>query len=138
MKIIYTNKNGGISVVHPTGELSVEEVAAKDVPDGVPFEIVEDNAIPSNRTFRDAWVMGTCCVELDLEKCKEIGHDKRRKMRAEEFQPYDDVIAKQIPGSDTVEAELARQSIRDKYSNVQRAIDAADTPDKIKVALGLD
>lgn len=54
MKIIYPTDNG-ISVVHPSGELPIEEVAAKDVPDGVPYLIVADEAIPADRTFRDAW-----------------------------------------------------------------------------------
>lgn len=32
-------------------------------------------------------------------------------------------------------AEAARQFIRDKYANVQTAIDAATTPEAIKLAL---
>ena len=138
MKIIYTNNEGGISVVIPTGELSIEEVAAKDVPAGTPYEIVEDDAIPSDRTFRGAWVMGDCCVEHDLDKCKAIGHDKRRAQRAEEFAPLDEVIAKQIPGNDPAEVEAERQLVRDKYAAVQDQIDAAASPDEIKAALGLD
>jgi len=138
MKIIYTNNEGGVSVIHPTGELSIEEVAAKDVPEGVAYEIVEDDAIPADRFFRNAWVMGDCCVEHDLDKCKAIGHDKRRAARAEEFAPLDEVIAKQIPGNDPAEVETERQAIRDKYAAVQEQIDAAATPDEIKAALGLD
>ena len=138
MKIIYQNQEGGISVIHPTGELSIEEVAAKDVPEGVAYEIVEDDAIPADRTFRGAWVMGDCCIEHDLDKCKDIGHDKRRQQRAEEFQPYDEVIAKQIPGMDAVAAEVARQAIRDKYATIQGKIDAAKSPAAIKTALSLD
>ena len=138
MKIIYTNNEGGISVIIPTGELSIEEVAAKDVPEGVAYEIVEDDAIPSDRTFRGAWVMGDCCVEHDLDKCKAIGHDKRRAARAEEFAPLDEVIAKQIPGNDSKKIEAERQAIRDKYAQMQADIDAASSPDEIKAALGLD
>jgi len=135
MKIIYQNQEGGVSVIHPTGELSIEKVAAKDVPEGVAYEIVEDDAIPSDRTFRNAWVMGNCCVEHDLEKCKALGHDMRRAKRAEEFAPYDEVIMKQIPGADAEAAEAARQEIRDKYATVQDAIDGAATPEDIKAAL---
>lgn len=135
MKIIYQNSEGGVSVIHPTGELSIEEVAAKDVPEGVAYEIVEDDAIPSDRTFRNAWVLGDCCVEHDLDKCKALGHDMRRAKRAEEFAPHDDVIMKQIPGADAEAAEAARQEIRDKYAAVQDAIDAAATPEDIKAAL---
>lgn len=138
MKIIYTNNEGGVSVITPTGELPIEEVAAKDVPAGLSYEIVEDDAIPADRTFRAAWVMGDCCVEHDLDKCKAIAHDKRRAARAEEFAPLDEVIAKQIPGNDPAEVEAERQVIRDKYATVQDQIDAASTPDEIKTALVLE
>lgn len=137
MKIIYQNQKGGVSVIHPTGELSIEEVAAKDVPEGVAYEIVEDDAIPSDRTFRNAWVMGDCCIEHDLDKCKALGHDMRRAKRAEEFAPHDEVIMKQIPGVDAAAAEEARQEIRDKYAVMQDAIEAAASPDDIKAALEL-
>jgi hypothetical protein len=72
---------------------------------------------------------------IDLTKAKNIGHDMRRAARAEEFKPYDEAIAKQIPGTDG--AEIARQAIRDKYAAVQADIDAAETPDEIKAALGI-
>ena len=134
-RIIYQNETGGVSVIVPTGELSIQEVAAKDVPPGVAYEIVTTDAIPSDRTFRGAWVMGDCCVEHDLDKCREIGHDMRRAQRAAEFAPLDELIAKQIPGTDAAEVEASRQVIRDKYAAVQVAIDAADTPHAIKEAL---
>lgn len=135
MKIIYTNNEGGVSVIHPTGELPIEEVAAKDVPAGVTYEIVEDDAIPSDRFFRNAWVASGAAVDVDLDKAKNIGHDIRRQQRAEEFKPHDEVIMKQIPGADAIAAEEARQAIRDKYSAVQDAINVASTTDEIKAAL---
>ena len=72
---------------------------------------------------------------IDIDKAKAIGHDMRRAARAEEFKPYDEAIAKQIPGTDG--AEIARQAIRDKYAAVQADIEAAETPDEIKAALGI-
>ena len=52
--IIYPQETG-VAIITPTGELSIEEVAAKDVPAGTPFKIVEADTIPSDRTFRNAW-----------------------------------------------------------------------------------
>jgi hypothetical protein len=130
-RIIFQNESGGVSVIIPTGELPIEEVAKKDVPAGVSYEIVTTDAIPSDRTFRGAWVMGDCCVEHDIDKCKELAHDKRRAKRAEEFAPHDEVIAKQIPNVDAAEAEAKRQEIRDRYAAVQDAIDAASTVDEL-------
>jgi len=46
---------GGIAVIVPTGELSVEETAKKDVPTGLPYKIVDVSEIPADRTFRNAW-----------------------------------------------------------------------------------
>jgi hypothetical protein len=137
-KIIYQNESGGVSVIIPTGELPIEEIAKKDVPVGVSYEIVDYLAIPSDRYFRNAWVMGDCCVDHNIDKCKQIGHDKRRAARAEEFKPHDEVIMKQIPGADATAAEAARAAIRTKYEQVQTAIDAATTPDEIKAALEAD
>ena len=74
-------------------------------------------------------------IVIDVNKAKAIGHDMRRAARAEEFKPYDEAIAKQIPGQ--VEgAEAARQVIREKYAAIQAEIDAATTPEEIKAALG--
>ncbi len=76
-------------------------------------------------------------ITINLDKAKQIGHDKRRAARAEEFKPHDEVIMKQIPGADAVAAEAARAAIRTKYEQVQTAIDAATTSEDIKTALGI-
>ena len=61
MKIIYKNVNGGVSIVHPTEEalsvMTIDEIAKKDVPTGIAYAIVEDDFIPTDRTYRDAWVV---------------------------------------------------------------------------------
>ena len=131
-RIIYSTPEGGVAVIIPTESV---ELALKDVPEGVAYEIVDEADIPADRFFRNAWTMGDCCIEQDLDRCKEIGHDIRRAQRAEEFKPFDEVIMKQIPGADAAVAEEARQAIREKYSDVQDAIDAAETPDDINAAL---
>jgi hypothetical protein len=131
-RIIYQTESGGVAVIIPAESV---ELALKDVPEGVAYEIVDEADIPTDRFFRNAWTMGDCCIEQDLDRCKEIGHDMRRAQRAEEFKPFDEVIMKQIPGADAAVAEEARQAIREKYGDVQDAIDAAETPDDIKAAL---
>jgi hypothetical protein len=54
-RIIYQNESGGVAVIISTGELPIEDVCQKDVPAGTPYLIVEDDVIPSDRSFRDAW-----------------------------------------------------------------------------------
>jgi hypothetical protein len=55
--IIYPNDNGGIVLLTPAPEcgLSLQEIAAKDVPSGKPWKIVDAADIPATREFRDAW-----------------------------------------------------------------------------------
>ena len=73
-------------------------------------------------------------ITINVTKAKIIAHNKRRVARAEEFKPYDDAIAKQIPGQ-ADGAEAARVAIRAKYATMQTAIDAASTIDEIKAAM---
>ncbi len=56
-RIIYPNDDGGVSILIPAPEceLSIEEIAAKDVPEGKPYKIVDVSDIPEDRTFRNAW-----------------------------------------------------------------------------------
>ena len=56
-RIIYPTDDGGVSVIVPAAEcgLTIEEIAAKDVPVGKPYKIVDVADIPEDRTFRNAW-----------------------------------------------------------------------------------
>jgi hypothetical protein len=73
-------------------------------------------------------------ITINITKAKDVAHNLRRAARSVEFQPYDDAIAKQIPGQMTG-AEEARAVIRAKYTTMQTAIDAASTVDEIKAVL---
>ena len=55
-RIIYPSNEGGVSIIVPADcGLTIEEIAAKDVPAGKPYKIVNVEDIPSDRTFRGAW-----------------------------------------------------------------------------------
>jgi hypothetical protein len=55
-RIIYPTEDG-VAVIIPAPEcgLTIEEIAAKDVPQGKPFKIVDVADIPTDRLFRGAW-----------------------------------------------------------------------------------
>ena len=53
-RIIFPNETG-IAVITPTGELSLEETALKDVPSGVKYKIIDASDLPQERDFRGAW-----------------------------------------------------------------------------------
>jgi hypothetical protein len=65
-RIVYQNDEGGISILTPAPEClqshTIEEIAAKDVPAGKPYKIVDVADIPLDRTFRNAWTVN----EADL------------------------------------------------------------------------
>lgn len=58
-RIIYPTDENGVAVVIPTPEaletMTIEEIAAKDIPAGKPFKIIDTADIPTDRTFRNAW-----------------------------------------------------------------------------------
>ena len=71
-------------------------------------------------------------ITINLDKAKNIAHDKRRAARSAEFAPLD--IKATIP-AEAQAAEAARQAIRDKYATMQTAIDDATTVEQIKSAM---
>ena len=58
-RIIYKTDEGGVAVIIPSDEYladhTIEELAAKDVPDGKAYQIIDEADVPSDRTFRNAW-----------------------------------------------------------------------------------
>ena len=56
-RIIFPNDEGGVAIIVPAPDcgLTIEEIAAKDVPAGKPYKIVDVSDIPTDRTFRNAW-----------------------------------------------------------------------------------
>ena len=58
-RIIYPNSDGGVAVIVPAPEcgLTIEEIAAKDVPTGKPYKIVDVSEIPTDRSRREAWTV---------------------------------------------------------------------------------
>lgn len=133
-RIIYSKDDGGVAIVVPAPDsgLTIEEVAAQSVPNGKPYRIVDVSDIPADRAFRGAW-MDDGGIKVNMSKAKEIAHTKRRAARDDEMAPLD--VQSTIPGK-AAQAEQARQAIRDKYADMQNRIDAAQTVDELKAALG--
>lgn len=75
-------------------------------------------------------------IRVNMDKARQIAHEMRRYAREQEFKPYDEAIAKQIPGQ-MDGAEAARQQIRQKYADIQIKVDAASSPEELKAALGI-
>jgi hypothetical protein len=57
-RIIYQNETGGVSLLIPADcGLTIQEIAAKDVPTGKPFKIVDVADIPTDRQWRNEWTV---------------------------------------------------------------------------------
>jgi hypothetical protein len=56
-RIIYKTSTGSVRIIVPADNINmtVEEIAQKDVPTGIPYKIVNASEISSDRTFRNAW-----------------------------------------------------------------------------------
>jgi hypothetical protein len=59
MKILYENKDNSVAILTPTTQAllfaTIEQIAEKDVPFELPYWILEDSEIPTDRTYRNDW-----------------------------------------------------------------------------------
>jgi hypothetical protein len=125
MKIIFPTETG-VAIIHPTGELSIEEVAKKDVPAGVPYRIVNDDEVPSDRTFRNALKYD---LTVDMTKAQGITKDRLRAERAPLLTALDVQYQRaQEDGRDTTIIISEKQRLRD----VTKLADTATTLDELK------
>ena len=71
-------------------------------------------------------------IKVDLNKAKEIAHNKRRVVREQELKPLDVKVT--IPMY-AEQAELERQVVRDKHAEIQELIDQAEGVEDLKKAI---
>ena len=57
-RIVYPTDNNSIAIIIPCDcGLSIEEIAKKDVPNGVKYKIIDSSELPTDRSTRDAWTI---------------------------------------------------------------------------------
>ena len=125
-KIIYTNSDGTVSIITPAGDVNN---AIKDVPSGLSYEIVEDSAIPTDRSFRNAWKQNSKTIETDMTKAKEIHKDKIRTARTPKLAELDIEFQKALEtSSSTTDIVAKKQALRDApaASGISTAASEAD------------
>jgi len=119
-RIIHTNSDGGVSVIVPSVEalqsMTIEQIALKDVPKGLMYQIVEEEEIPQDRMFRNAWVLDNG-VKEDNAKATDIAKEKVRAWRELEFKKNDIALQNAIVDDDQevrADAVARREYLRDK------------------------
>ena len=125
-RIIYTKSDGTVSIITPAGDVND---AIKDVPSGLSYEIVEDSAIPTDRSFRNAWKQNSKTIETDMTKAKEIHKDKIRIARAPKLAELDIEFQKALEtSSSTTDIVAKKQALRDApaASGISTAASEAD------------
>ena len=54
-RVIYPNDEGGVSILVPSPSCPSIDSVVQDVPYGKSYEIIPVSAIPTDRTYRNAW-----------------------------------------------------------------------------------
>ena len=131
---------------NPDCGLTTAQIAEKDIPDGVKYEIIDADKFEE---YRDVGIGSTALTltgaitsydfdtkqcTYDLNRAKKIAHRKRRNRRYNQFAPHDAVISTAIPGTADA-AEASRVGIRSTYAAMQTEIDACSTVDEVYAIL---
>ena len=103
--------------------------------DGNQIDRAEATSIPSNRDFRDAWVLNAKVISEDMTVAKVLFKDRIREVRQPLLDAEDVVYMKSLESADSTAqaASVAKKkALRD--APAASAIDSADTIDKLKAA----
>lgn len=113
--IIFTNDTGGVAVCIPTGELPIEQVQAKDIPQNVQSYIVDASTLPEeDGDFFDAWEQTRGVVTVNLDKAKEVTKRRLRHLREPLLAAQDVLFQRALEtGADTSAIVAEKQRLRD-------------------------
>jgi hypothetical protein len=126
--IIFTNENGNVSVCTPSGEISIEQVKAKDTPEH--SIIVDDSTLPyGDNDFFNAWELRGTTVSVNLTKAKAITKTRLRKEREPLLLAQDVLFQRALEaGAPTTDIVAEKQRLRD----ITNLADACTTTDQLR------
>jgi hypothetical protein len=143
-RIVYQGEDGVACVVIPDPNFlakgnTLDDVLKKSVPENCrdSADIVEVDTVPSDRTFRNAWVTSSGeSVSVDLDKSKVIAKEKIRQARTPKFQELDIAYQRADEAGDA-DAKAAvvvkKQTARDATADTK--ITNADSVDNLKTGM---
>jgi hypothetical protein len=106
-----------LTVVAPVADsVTIEEVAQRTVPPGVPYEIVNVSDLPASREYRNAWRRGTPGgpkVRIDETKRNAIASERVRRERDTLLSASDWTQASDVPSQQRAAWAQYRQALRD-------------------------
>jgi hypothetical protein len=125
MKVIIFDNGNGVSVVIPTGELSIEEVQAKDCPQGT---IIDDSTLP-NRDFRNAWELVDGAIAVNFAKAQDLTKARLRDEREPLLEAQDVAFQRALEdGADTTPIVAEKNRLRD----ITDLVDTVTTLEQLK------
>jgi hypothetical protein len=114
--ITYPQSNGQVAVIIPADpSIPIEEIAAKDVPTGVPYKIIDSLNI-ENDYFNAYEFHEEIGAEVNIDKAKEIHKTKFREARKPLLEALDVQYMKALETGDqtTISSVVsAKQALRD-------------------------
>ena len=111
--IIYTGLEGNVYVCIPTGEVSIEEVLAKDCPNHA--VIFNRKDLPNEHNdFFDAWELADGKVSVNIDKATNITKNRLRLERKPLLEAQDVLFQRALEsGADTSAIVAEKQRLRD-------------------------
>jgi hypothetical protein len=143
MKYAIKMDDGSVSImVLISAEAAVENEIAKWPADVqakvVSYRVIEDDKIPADRSFRNAWTDDneTPTVDINMEKARDIHLNRLREIRAKKFDELG--FPKRLHPSIEdaivdVETKEKLQALRDFTKNIDLSV--AETPEELKAIM---
>lgn len=65
--VAYEKEDGGVALLYPAPDcgLTLDQIIAKDIPQGTRYKRLLRSDIPSDRTYRNAWTMDFSDAEVN-------------------------------------------------------------------------
>jgi hypothetical protein len=126
--IAFTNELGGVSICVPTGELSIQEVKAKDTP--LNSIIMDASELPeADNDFFNSWELVDGVVSVNIEKAKLQTKDRLRAERAPLLAAQDVAFQRALEESkDTATIVAEKQRLRD----ITNLVDGCKTTEELR------
>jgi hypothetical protein len=126
--IAFTNELGGVSICVPTGELSIQEVKAKDTP--LNSIIMDASELPeADNDFFNSWELVDGVVSVNIEKAKLQTKDRLRAERAPLLAAQDVAFQRALEeGKDTAAIVAEKQRLRD----ITNLVDGCKTTEELR------
>ena len=146
-RIVYTNADGNCCVVHPAyydrtrpeGETEARllvRVIAKAIPVGTPYATIDETAIPSDRTFRNAWEQdNNGHPRVNMPRARIIHMNRIRLVRDVELAALDVLFMRAVEAGDAAEQQriaALKQVLRDIPATFDLSV--YTTPNALKAA----